>query len=194
MSNRAIVGILLAASAVLSEPCNAQRRQFGTIDGTVFGNNITVLMQDVCSYPFFVQATAAKPLKPGEAVALATCEMYRCTNHDLRDQCPSLKESFKVMCKEGTATLEKNGSSVTIKFKYPKEKYKGHPVCQQWEAKDASESISMAIQLGPQPQSPTPTPAQSSNQGSVLGDKIRCGVLGSIYRPDIGREMHPECQ
>lgn len=195
MFSRAIVGILLATSAVSSEPCNAQLRQFGTIDGTISGNTITVLKQDVCTYPFYVKATATKPLKSGEAVALAACEMYRCTNRDLRDQCRKLGENFKVTCKQGTATLEKNGSSVEIQFKYPKEKYKGYPVCEQWEAKDATESFSMKIPLSPTaPPSPTQTPAQSSNQGSALGDKIRCGVLGSMYHSDVGRELHPECQ
>ena len=197
MFNRVIIGMLFVASVVLSEPCKAQVKQFGRTDVTVSGGKnpqITVLRQDVCSYPFFLQGTLAKSLSPGESVNIESCEMYWCTNRELLDECPGrVPENFKTPCKEATATLAKNGSSVSITFKFMMEKYKGAPVCEKSADKDSAKR-SVTIPMGSTP----PASGQSSSRGPSLGDKLRdkinCAEVGVMYQREIGRQLHPECR
>lgn len=198
MLNYVVVGLLLLASTFLCKPSNAQVKQFGRTDVAVSGGKnpkITVLREDVCTLPFFLQGTLTKaPLSPGQPVKIDSCEMYFCTKQDLRDECPGLPENFKVTCQDASATLDNNGNSISITYKYLREKYKGYPVCLQWATKEASDSMAISIPMNSTP----PASGQSSSQGPSLGDKVRdklsCAEYAIIYPRDMARKLHPECQ
>ena len=199
MFSRAIICILLVASVALSEPCKAQVKQFGKTDVTVSTGGkdgkdpkiITVLRQDFCTYPFYLQGTLAKSLSPGEPVKVEPCEMYWCTNRILLDECPGrVPENFKVTCKEATATLTKDGSSVSITFRYLKEKWAGKPVCKQWSSKEASEPKTITIPMGSTPPASGQSSSQGSSEGPGIGSKLNC--LARTIAP--GHPLSDECR
>jgi hypothetical protein len=194
MTARAIFSMVLVAGMVLSERCNAQVKQFGQIDGALKGKEVIVLQQDVCTYPYFLKGTLEKALSNGETGKFKDCEIYRCTNRDLLNECPRVGANFTVKCiNGGTVAVAKNGSSFSVEVSYHKESWRGRPVCEQYEITKTAK-VSLTVQLVQQPPPPSQSSAQNPSQGLSLWGRIRCGVLGSIYKDNVASSLHPECK
>jgi hypothetical protein len=206
MLRRAALAVLLATLASLGR-ADAQGGGGTTWEGSTKdgskvvadfdGKNLTVFKKDVCSLDYYLKASLAKPLKADESGPLASCTMWRCTNRDLKAECPKLKDAFQVTC---SGSVRVSQVAFRVYFDYPMERWQGSPKCAQRTSENEwGETTVFQRQPPRKPRDPsapaadpTPTPGSTSGQsgwGVDIGQIIKCGVIEAIAGPD-----HPLCR
>jgi len=193
MSQRVIIGLLMAAIVGLSEPGQADDRLStvilgqkltGTVDkhkviADLDGVILTVYGTDSsCQRDYYVQ-TGAHSMQSAQSVTLDACDMWLCTNRELRKICKQ-PDKKQVNCR-GSIEYQQ-GTLIRIVVDYENEVWKV-PGC---------------VNLGPESESAViilNLPQQSAPQGPKSGGVGDCATLGALYLgSDTGRKLHPECR